>query len=267
MPADLLKFRCYRCNQLLAVSPSKVGATVSCPKCKADLVVPGMGTLPSGGQGPPPKGEPRPRTKDPAAAEAGGWAPSEGGTRQGLLAEGQGRGDLSSKSPTLPDFLGDLDTAIPADVAELRPEDLRVEAEFFANLTRKPPDANPIPTSNASEPISSDLATPPPAPPPIPEIATSPWRPPEVFSVVPEPVAMIPRVAARSPAFAPVESVVPPIEIETSSLRAPVNQPRIVHEVILPASVVLAWSLFVLAAIALSFLAGLLVGHFLWRMP
>jgi hypothetical protein len=162
-----------------------------------------------------------------------------------------------------------MDTAIPADVAELRPEDLRVEAEFFANLTRKPPDPNPIPipASNVSEPVASDLAVAPsPTPPPIAEIA-SPVRPPEVYSVAPEPVAMIPRVAATSPLFAPVESVVPPIEIETSSLRAPLSQPRIVHEVILPASVVLAWSLFVLAAIALSFLAGLMVGHFLWRMP
>ena len=33
---------------------------------------------------------------------------------------------------------------------------------------------------------------------------------------------------------------------------------------ILPASVVLAWSLFVLLGIALSFVAGLLMGHFLW---
>ena len=40
---------------------------------------------------------------------------------------------------------------------------------------------------------------------------------------------------------------------------------RPIREVVLPASVVLAWSLFVLAAIALSFLAGLLVGHFLWK--
>jgi hypothetical protein len=35
--------------------------------------------------------------------------------------------------------------------------------------------------------------------------------------------------------------------------------------VILPASVVLAWSLFVLLGIALSFIAGLMVGHFLWK--
>jgi hypothetical protein len=151
-------------------------------------------------------------------------------------------------------------------VADLRPEDLRVEAEFFANLTRKPPDPNPIPAPSVPEPVSFDLATPSPIPPPIPVVA-SPSRPPQVFSVAPESVEVIPTPAATSPVFSPIEPVVPPIEIETSSLRAPATQPRIVHEVILPASVVLAWSLFVLAAIALSFLAGLLVGHFLWKAP
>ena len=239
MPAELVKFRCYRCNQLLAVSPNKVGATVSCPKCQADLVVPGAES--------PPKGEPRPRPKGPAASEAG---PS----------------DPTSKSPPLPSFLAEMDTEIPAEVADLRPEDLRVEAEFFANLTRKPPDTNPVPAPSVPEPVSFDLATPPPIPPPIPVVAT-PSVPPEVFSVAPQPVGMIPTIAATSPVFSPVEPVVPPIEIEPSSLSAPATQPRIVHEVILPASVVLAWSLFVLAAIALSFLAGLLVGHFLWRTP
>jgi hypothetical protein len=234
MPADLLKFRCYRCNQLLAVAPTKVGAIVACPKCKADLVVPGAES--------PPKGEPRPRTKVPGADEPG---PS----------------DPLSKSPS-PNFLGEPYTEIPPDVADLRPEDLRVEAEFFAQLTRKPPEPNAMPASSVPESAFSNLAS----PQPIPEIA-SPVRPPEVFSVTPEPMAVTPRLAPTPPAFAPVDSVVPPIEIETSSLRAPVTEARIIHEVILPAAVVLAWSVFVLAAIALSFLAGLLVGHFLWRTP
>jgi hypothetical protein len=240
MPAELVKFRCYRCNQLLAVSPNKVGATVSCPKCQADLVVPGAES--------PPKGEPRPQPKGPVAA-------------------GAGPGDPTSRSAPLPGFFGDTPPAIPAEVADLRPEDLRVEAEFFASLTRKPSEAEPIPAPSVPEPISSEVAALPPIPPPpIPKVA-SPFRPPEVFSVAAEAVEMTPKPAANSPAFAPAEPVVPPIQIETTDLRTPVTQPRIVHEVILPASVVLAWSLFVLAAIALSFLAGLLVGHYLWRAP
>ncbi len=62
------------------------------------------------------------------------------------------------------------------------------------------------------------------------------------------------------------EVVVPPIQFETPpTIQAPVSEPRRIHEVTLPASVVLAWSLFVLAAIAMSFVSGLMIGHFLWR--
>jgi phage FluMu protein Com len=239
MPAELVKFRCYRCNQLLAVSPGKVGAIVACPKCQADLVVPGAES--------PTKVEPRPQPKGPAAA-------------------GTGPGDPTSRSVPLPGFFGETPPEIPAEVADLRPEDLRVEAEFFANLTRKPPEPEPNPAASVPEPISPEIATLPQTPPPIPKVAT-PFRPPEVFSAAPETVDMTARPAPAMPVFAPVELVVPPIQIETTDLRTPVDQPRIVHEVILPASVVLAWSLFVLAAITLSFLAGLLVGHFLWRAP
>jgi phage FluMu protein Com len=239
MPAELVKFRCYRCNQLLAVSPSKVGAIVACPKCQADLVVPGAETQI--------KVEPRPQPKGPAAVGTGG------------------PGEPTSRPVPLPGFFGETPPEIPAEVADLRPEDLRVEAEFFANLTRKPPEPEPIPAPSIPEPISPEIATlAPTPPPPIPKVA-SPFRPPDVFSAAPETVDMMPKPTAAMPVFAPVESVVPPIQIETTDLRTPVDQPRIVHEVILPASVVLAWSLFVLAAITLSFLAGLLVGHFLWR--
>jgi hypothetical protein len=38
------------------------------------------------------------------------------------------------------------------------------------------------------------------------------------------------------------------------------------REVTLPASVVLAWSLFGLIGIATSFLAGLMIGHYIWTM-
>jgi hypothetical protein len=37
--------------------------------------------------------------------------------------------------------------------------------------------------------------------------------------------------------------------------------------VTVPASVVLMWSLFGLAGLAFSFVAGLMIGHFLWKMP
>src|SRR5262245_41782972 len=40
MPGNPIKFRCYKCNQLLGVSRSKVGTVVACPKCAAELLVP-----------------------------------------------------------------------------------------------------------------------------------------------------------------------------------------------------------------------------------
>ena len=75
------------------------------------------------------------------------------------------------------------------------------------------------------------------------------------------PITMPPPLPA-----AEADVVVPPIQLEASpTIQAPVTETRRINEVTLPASVVLAWSLFVLAAIAMSFVAGLMIGHFLWR--
>ena len=86
--------------------------------------------------------------------------------------------------------------------------------------------------------------------------------------VPPEPVAATPGPIPTPPPL-PVpqaDVVVPPIQLETSvTILPPVTEPRRISEVTLPASVVLAWSLFVLAAVAMSFVAGLMIGHFLWR--
>jgi hypothetical protein len=38
------------------------------------------------------------------------------------------------------------------------------------------------------------------------------------------------------------------------------------RDLVLPRSVVASWSLFVLLAQALAFLAGLLAGHYIWRV-
>ena len=40
MPEDHLRFRCYRCNQLLGASSRRAGAVITCPKCGAELKVP-----------------------------------------------------------------------------------------------------------------------------------------------------------------------------------------------------------------------------------
>ena len=40
MARDPIKFRCFQCQKLLGVSPTKAGATVACPKCGAALLAP-----------------------------------------------------------------------------------------------------------------------------------------------------------------------------------------------------------------------------------
>jgi hypothetical protein len=68
------------------------------------------------------------------------------------------------------------------------------------------------------------------------------------------------------PAASEPKGIVPPIEIEPPSVRSrPAGaEIRRSHEVILPASVVLACEIFILVGLALSFIAGLMVGHFVW---
>src|SRR6516164_6168556 len=98
MAADLLKFRCYRCNQLLAVAPGKAGSVVSCPKCKAELQVPSS-ELPA-------KADAESRTRRQAQTrlkreDAGSGAP-------GLRAP-----KLASDAPPLPSFMEEIAHAIP----------------------------------------------------------------------------------------------------------------------------------------------------------
>ncbi len=83
------------------------------------------------------------------------------------------------------------------------------------------------------------------------------------------PVGVVPTdpdlVAAATPA-AGVETVGPPIRVEPPSIipeRTSIVRSR---DLILPRSVVATWSLLVLMAQALAFVAGLLAGHFLWRV-
>jgi hypothetical protein len=170
--------------------------------------------------------------------------------------------------------LEELAAALPPDLIDLRPEDLRVEAEFFESLTRQPP-------------------------PPVPERA--PWPPPELlesraqsetyvspspapnsleFPVAPSTPAVLPAITTQTVFLAPAppEPSTPPplpqrpetavigpsIEIEHPTILPPGTEIRRRSEVVLPASVVLTWSLSMLLCIALSFVAGLFMGHFVW---
>ena len=109
MPDDHLRFRCYRCNQLLGASARRAGSVITCPKCSAELKVP----LPG---------------EQVATANA-----SRPGRQASTETPSQARAAAASARPgagTLPAFMDEIAAAIPEDLASLRPEDIRVEAEF-----------------------------------------------------------------------------------------------------------------------------------------
>jgi len=150
----------------------------------------------------------------------------------------------------------EIAAAIPDELASLRPEDIRVEAEFVYLVAATPESiTSPAPAAQEpqSEPLSGDpveveayfAQTPPPAEPPL----AIPAEPRSVD------LPLDPVVGAALPA----------INIETPSLLPPGRQLQAVSEVILQPATVLAWSLLVLIALPMAFLAGLLIGHFVWK--
>jgi phage FluMu protein Com len=267
MATERLKFRCYRCNQLLAVAPSKAGTIVSCPKCQADLLIPTADV------------QTKAAGEDRAKREVARPRKAEGEVESRVQAEAAAilgtRQEQPAPAPALAPVaavLGELAGVIPPDLADLRPEDLRVEAEFFEKLTRAPsppPVIEPAPWPGPEILGSSFTTGSASAPAPyFPE--TEPQREPVPSEPVSSPEETDDR---RTP---PLEkppmpdqgsAVVPPIEIEPPSILPPGTEIRRVSQVVLPAPVVLAWSLFVLAGVALSFVAGLMIGHFLWKTP
>jgi hypothetical protein len=142
----------------------------------------------------------------------------------------------------------------------MRPEDLRVEAEFFETLTREstapPPAEEPFPFPGATS--TGDVSSAPAGDEPDPVTpfvvsggAGAVEAPPPLPISVPGPEVNI---------------AVPPIRVEPEAIRPPSgDETRGIREVVLPASVVLAWSLLVLTALPTAFVAGLMVGHFLWK--
>jgi len=146
----------------------------------------------------------------------------------------------------------EIAAAIPDDLATLRPEDIRVEAEFVdLVVTTSEGIASPGPA--AKEPQSEPL----------------PGDPVEVeayLAQTPPPAELPPVVAAEPRSVDPaIGAVLPAIKIETPTLLPPGRQLQAVSEVILQPATVLAWSLLVLLALPMAFLAGLLMGHFVWK--
>ncbi len=251
MADELLKFRCYRCNQLLAVAQTRAGKVVSCPKCKADLQIPALEPVATGEAGPGAGVADAERRR----SDAGPGAP-------GLPAPAQ--------SPALPAFLEGVAGNIPPEVAELRPEDLRVEADALESFPRRsPPDDEPPSSSAQREPrgLFPAIESPegPAGWPSAQELANAfaaaaPAVEPE--RTVPPPLAPV-----TLPPVEKAPAVAPPIEIEPPSVLKDDRPTRHVREVVVPASVLMLWWLFGLAGLALSFIAGLMIGHFIWKPP
>jgi hypothetical protein len=226
-----IKIRCYQCNQLLGVSRSKAGKAVNCPKCGTGLVVPDAGEVPAAAVG-------------PAGAEA------------------------------TPAFLAALDAGVPVEIADIRPEDIRAQSDdnwrpppiaVDAPRPAAPPPtpgapapelpsflASLAPTSEAGRPAGYDIGsypTPLVAPAPAPAVAPTPAPAP-----------------AQAPTSVAAEAVVPPIRLEPPSLVSDRTTTLRSRDIVLPRSVVASWSLLVLLAQALAFVAGLLAGHYVWRV-
>src|SRR3954470_10920660 len=116
MPKVQIKFRCVQCNQLLGVSPSRVGSVITCPRCAVELIVPEADAPPE---------VPRPPEPEP-----------------------------------IPAILSSLVLDRPDPLAELRPEDIRVEPGLPepGRARRRPrpiepaPEPEPEPEPTAPEP-------------------------------------------------------------------------------------------------------------------
>ena len=251
MPEDHLRFRCYRCNQLLGASSRRAGAVITCPKCAAELKVP------------------RPEDQTDTAEVS---RPGQSYTTDSRLPVGSSTPTVKPGGNALPSFMEEIAAAIPDDLASLRPEDIRVEAEFVdmvvttaEGITSPPPAAEDPRLEKLPVDLARNEAY----------LAQTPPRdePPPVVSAVPPTVAptVLPQVVPTEPRFVnasvdpEIGAVLPAINIETPSLLPQGRQVQAVSEVILQPATILAWSLLVLLALPMAFLAGLLMGHFVWR--
>ncbi|ODU00852.1 MAG: hypothetical protein ABS79_02675 [Planctomycetes bacterium SCN 63-9] len=143
-----------------------------------------------------------------------------------------------------PELMGEIASTIPSEVLDIQPEDIRAEVPSLGiNLSPEDRARFPIEEIQPEElPRSVEL-----------ELLDLDAE----FRTVSEPA----KEETGAASF-------PPIEVEPTTSIAIHDIPvRRSGELILPASVVLAWSLFVLFAQAFAFIAGLLIGHYYWKHP
>jgi hypothetical protein len=255
-----LKFRCYRCKQLLGASSRRAGTVISCPRCRTELEVP------------------RPDKPATSAAIAVADSPSRRSSR-GTRSSAAVRGTSAAVSS----FIEEISAAIPDELAAMRPEDIRVEAEFANRFvrTREPvvpvlPARVEVPPEPESQSVEALQIT----------QAAHPVQMPRRVETRPlaqaaHPVQMPRRVETRphapmlpdSPLIAAgrgqptklIDASLPAIQVDSPSILPPGRDIRPVSEVVLQRATVLAWSLLVLMAMPMAFIAGLLLGHFVWK--
>ena len=238
-----LKFRCYRCNQLLGASWRRAGKVISCPRCSAELEVP------------------RPDEPATSAATAATGSPSPPRSR-----DARGSAAVPRPSPAVPSFMEEVAAAIPKELASLRPEDLRVEAEFANRMVRTREPATSILPARVDAPPELEM-------PSVEALQVTqtaqrvqmPRRaktPPQVpLNPDPPPPAAVEQVQPTKL----IEATLPDILVDPPSILPPGRQIRSASEVVLQPATVLAWSLVVLIAMPMAFLTGLLIGHFIWK--
>ncbi|WP_074306855.1 hypothetical protein [Singulisphaera sp. GP187] len=145
-----------------------------------------------------------------------------------------------------PRFTETSEEGISLDLLDIRPEDIRVE-----------PGVNWTPPLAESAPREPYPSVPPEPDPPVPSAVSETTSPIDLGGLTGTTTEAAPKVT---------EAVVPPIQFESTRIA----ETRVVstrsRDVVLPRSAVATWSLFVLLAQAFAFVAGLLAGHFLWRV-
>ena len=199
MAGELLRFRCYQCGKLLGAPASKAGRTTTCPKCKADLIVP----------------EPN---AEPDLEDA-----------------------IRSLTPRIDDAEPTRVTE-PKRAASHEPSFSweEIDTAIFQSAGAEPLLIAPPPPDTPHEPAIE--------PPPLPPIHTAPTTVEvDLTSAV-----------ADMPGMPEIRVETPPVRVERQTRRGS-------GDVVLSQSVLVSWSVFVLMALGVSFLAGIFAGHYVWK--
>jgi hypothetical protein len=251
MAKEPIKFRCFQCQKLLGVSPSKAGAVVSCPKCGAGLLVPDL----------PPEGEPaafpvvntEPVNPAPTGTSPGEFAGLD--LSELRLDESPAMAALRTAAPETtqqPSLPGDgtsegglLFPPIEVSESSLRsdptrrlrePLEPRINDQVFA----------PLASTVSQEVPRNDAVT----------VEARPVTAADVIATQPVIPATISAAVVETPAQAPAPEAIAAVQQRSMARRR--------DDVVLPRVVVQLWSFFVVLALGFAFAAGLLWGRFLW---